>query len=179
VDALTKLAEEHADFVDKLTELEAVLDEMMETRLASDEDVELLDEAVRFFEEELFPHFEREERFLLPPLEAKVGRFGSLVNVVAYEHAEIRREVSKIKEALAALKARRPSPHDSEIEELNRHGIFTVQFLWDHFRKEKMSLFATARQELSPEELEQVRAALAGTESSRVTGDPARPGPTA
>jgi regulator of cell morphogenesis and NO signaling len=160
MDALTKLAEEHADFVDKLTELEAVLDEMMETRMASDEDVELLDEAVRFFEEELFPHFEREEKFLLPPLEAKVGRFGSLVNVVAYEHAEIRREVGKIRESLAALKGRRPAPHDAEIEELNRHGIFTVQFLWDHFRKEKMSLFATARQELSPEELEQVRAAL-------------------
>src|SRR2546427_12577073 len=83
MDALVWLAQEHADFIDKLTEFEAVLDEMMGTRIASDEDIELLDEAVRFFEEELFPHFDREEAFLLPPLEAKGGRFGPPGKVVA------------------------------------------------------------------------------------------------
>src|SRR5439155_868179 len=124
MDALTQLAQEHADFIEKLTELEAVLDEMMATREASDEDIELLDESVRFFEEEMFPHFEREEKFLLPPLEAKVGLYGSLVNVVAYEHAEVRREVTKIKEGLAALKAKRRGPHVPEVEEVNRHGVF-------------------------------------------------------
>ena len=167
MDALARLAEEHADFVEKLTELEAALDEMMATRLASDEDIELLDEAVRFFEEELFPHFEREEAYLLPPMEAKIGLYGSLVNVVAYEHAEVRREVGKIKEGLAALKARRPAPHGAEIEELNRHGIFTVQFLWDHFRKEKMSLFQTARETLSPVELEALGRSLTSSPSAR------------
>jgi len=164
MDALNKLAEEHADFIDKLTELEAVLDEMMETHEASDEDVELLEESVRFFEEEMFPHFEREEKFLLPPLEAKVGLYGSLVNVVAYEHAEVRREVTKIKEGLAALKAKRRGPHVPEIEELNRHGVFTVQFLWDHFRKEKMSLFKTAREELSSAELEALGRSLTSSQ---------------
>ena len=162
MDALTELAEEHADFVEKLSELEAVLDEMMETRSASDEDIELVEESVRFFEQELLPHFEREEKHLLPALERKIGRFGTLVNVVAYEHDEIRREVQKIKEALAALQAKRPAPHLSEIEELNRHGVFTIQFLWDHFRKEKASLFATAREVLSPEELASIGMHLSG-----------------
>lgn len=166
-DALVRLAEEHADFIDKLTELEAVLDEMMQTHEASEEDIELLDESVRFFEEELFPHFEREERFLLPPLEAKVGLYGSLVNVVAYEHGEVRREVGKIKDGLAALKAKRGGAHVREIEELNRHGIFTVQFLWDHFRKEKMSLFETAREALSPGELEALGRGLTSSPSAR------------
>jgi len=162
MDALTELAEEHADFVEKLSELEAALDEMMETHSASDEDIELLEESVRFFEEELLPHFEREEKHLLPALERKIGRFGTLVNVVAYEHDEIRREVQKIKEALAALQAKRPAPHLAEIEELNRHGVFTIQFLWDHFRKEKASLFATAREVLSPEELASIGMHLSG-----------------
>jgi len=167
MDALTQLAQEHADFIEKLTELEAALDEMMATREASDEDVELLDEAVRFFDEELFPHFDREEAFLLPTLEAKVGLYGSLVNVIAYEHAEVRREVGKIKEGLAALKAKRGGPHDKEIEELNRHGVFTVQFLWDHFRKEKMSLFETARETLSPGEMEALGRGLTSSPSAR------------
>ncbi|MEK6810063.1 MAG: hemerythrin domain-containing protein [Candidatus Thermoplasmatota archaeon] len=162
MDALTELAEEHADFVEKLSELEAALDEMMGTHSASDEDIELVEESVRFFEEELLPHFEREEKHLLPALERKIGRFGTLVNVVAYEHDEIRREVHKIKEALAALQAKRPAPHLAEIEELNRHGVFTIQFLWDHFRKEKASLFATAREVLSPEELASIGMHLSG-----------------
>src|SRR2546422_11777602 len=123
MDALNRLAEEHADFVDKLTELEAVLDEMMGTRQASEEDVELLDEAVRFFEEELFPHFEREERFLLPPLEARVGRYGSLVNVVEYEHAEVRRGGGEIKEGIGALKGKRGGPHVPGNEGLERPRV--------------------------------------------------------
>lgn len=159
-DPLRPLLDDHADFVDKLTELEATLDEMMNTRSASKENVDLLDEAVRFFEDELFPHFAREEKLLLPPLEVKVGRYGSLVNVVEYEHAEVRREVEKIKAGIAALKAARGDRHEAEIEELNRHGLFTVQFLWDHFRKEKMSLFPTARLELSAAEQERIRGEL-------------------
>ena len=159
-DPFLSLTEDHANFVDKLTELEATLDEMMETREASEENIDLLDEAVRFLKEELLPHFDREERFLLPALEPKVGRYGSLVNVVAYEHSEIRREIGKLGESLAALKSKRGGPHFPEIQEINRHGIFTIQFLSDHFRKEKMSLFPTARQELSQEELEQIRSGL-------------------
>src|SRR2546426_7292505 len=134
MDALTQLAQEHADFIEKLTELEAVLDEMMGTRLASEEDVELLDEAVRFFEEELFPHFEREERFLLPPLEARVGRYGSLVNVVEYEHAEVRREGAESKEGHAAPTAEGGGPHAPADQALKRGGNFTVPRPWGHIR---------------------------------------------
>lgn len=162
-DPFRPLLDDHASFVDKLSELEATLDEMMQTRTASDENVELLDEAIRFFQEELLPHFAREERSVLPRLEARIGRYGSLVNVVGYEHAEIRREVEKIMEGLAALKAARGDAHGAEIDELNRHGIFVIQFLWDHFRKEKMSLFPTARAELSRDELDRIGAELRTT----------------
>ena len=162
-DPFLPLLEDHADFVEKLTELEATLDEMMGTREATETNLEILAEAIRFLEEELLPHFRREERFVLPALEAKVGRYGSLVNVVEYEHTEIRREIGKLKESLAALAAKRRGPHFPEIQELNRHGIFTIQFLWNHFRKEKASLFPMARQELSREELETIRTELRRT----------------
>lgn len=157
-DPFARLLDEHADFIEKLSELEATLDEMMATHEVTEVNRILLDEAIRFFEEELVPHFRREEEAVLPLVEAKIGRFGSLVNVVHYEHDEIRREIGKIKEARAALETRDPWP---TIQELNRHGVFTIQFLADHFRKEKMSLFPTARDELAPEDLETIRARLA------------------
>ncbi len=153
------LLDDHEEFLAKLHELEAVLDEMMHTREANEANRELLDEAVRFFEEDLLPHFAREDAIVLPPLEAAIGRFGTLVNVVAYEHEEIRREVAKFREARAGLDASRgPWP---AIQELNRHGIFAIQFLWDHFRKEKVSLFPTAVRSLPAAELDAIRAALA------------------
>ncbi len=153
------LLDDHEEFLDKLAELEATLDEMMRTREASESNREILDESVRFFREELLPHFAREDEVVLPPLEAAIGRFGTLVNVVAYEHEEIRREVEKFSEARRELeRLRDPWP---AIGELNRHGIFTIQFLWDHFRKERTGLFPAAQEKLPPPELEAIRARLA------------------
>ncbi len=150
-DPFQPLLDDHEEFLEKLTELEAILDEMMHTREATAANQELLDESIRFFDEELLPHFRKEDELLLPPVEAKIGRFGTLVNVVAYEHEEVRREIGKIKEARGALDATKdPWP---AIQELNRHGIFTIQFLWDHFRKEKVSLFPTAAKTLTADEL--------------------------
>lgn len=154
-DPFAPLLNAHADFVDKLTELEATLDEMMALRGVSDANREVLAEASRFFQEELLPCIELEDEVVLPPLEAKIGRFGTLVNVIAYEHDEIRRELAKFQDARSALD--RPGDPWPAIQEVNRHGIFTIQFLWEHFRKERMSLFPTARLRLSPAELEAIR----------------------
>ncbi len=159
-DPFQDLLDEHEESLEKLSELEATLDEMMGTRQASEANVALLDEAIRFFDEDLLPHFRKEDEIVLPPLEAAIGRYGTLVNVVAFEHEEVRREVAKFKEALADLRGREDSW--PAIEELNRHGIFTIQFLWDHFRKERMTLFPTARVQLSADQLASIRDRLRG-----------------
>ncbi len=153
-DAFSAVLAVHGDFVDKLTELEATLDEMMATHEASEGNSIILDESVRFFEEELLPHLAAEDESILPRLETAIGRYGTLVNVVAYEHSEIRRGVEKFKAARDDLRRR---PSWPAIQEVNRHGIFLVQFLWDHFRKERTSLFPTARERLSASDLKAIR----------------------
>ena len=153
-DAFARVLGVHADFVDKLTELEATLDEMIATQDAREENGIILDESVRFFEEELMPHLQLEDEVVLPRLERAIGRYGTLVNVVAYEHDEIRRGIAKFKQARSDLGDSSSWP---AIQELNRHGIFLVQFLWDHFRKERVSLFATARERLPKEDLAAIR----------------------
>jgi hemerythrin-like domain-containing protein len=157
-DPFSGLLVDHADFVDKLTELEATLDEMMATREAREENGIILDESIRFFEDELLPVLAAEDETIVPPLERVIGRYGTLVNVVTYEHDEIRRGVEKFKSAREAL---RTDPSWSAIQETNRHGIFLVQFLWDHFRKERMSLFPTARERLPAADLQSIRTRFA------------------
>src|SRR6059036_4093340 len=94
-DPFAPLVAVHEDLVDKLTELEATLDEMMATRETREGNDIILDEAVRFFAEELMPHLRLEDEALLPALEMAIGRYGTLVTVVMYEHEEIRRGVAK------------------------------------------------------------------------------------
>jgi iron-sulfur cluster repair protein YtfE (RIC family) len=160
-DAFARLLAEHDEFGEKLVRFEAVLDEMMAQRTATEGNRERIDEALRFFDEELLPHFRREEEIVLPPLAERVGRYGSLVNVVEYEHDEIRRELRKLKEARDGLT--RPGDPWPAIREINRHGVFTIQFLADHFRKERTSLFPTARKTLAVEDLATIRSKLART----------------
>src|SRR3989442_3602447 len=144
----------HEDFVDKLTELEATLDEMMATRETREGNEIILDEAVRFFAEELMPHLRLEDEAVLPPLENAIGRYGTLVTVVMYEHEEIRRGVAKFDEAREDL--RRDPNSLPVIQVLNRHGLFLVQFLSCHFRKENTSLFPTARKVLSADAIRKI-----------------------
>jgi len=144
----------HEDFVDKLTELEATLDEMMATRETREGNDIILDEAVRFFVEELMPHLRLEDEALLPALEMAIGRYGTLVTVIMSEHEEIRRGIGKFDDAREHL--RRDPDSWPAIQELNRHGIFLVQFLWDHFRKENTSLFPTARKVLSADAIRKI-----------------------
>src|SRR2546423_910857 len=106
----------------------------------------------------LLPILAAEDETILPRLEAAIGRYGTLVNVVSYEHDEIRRGVEKFRTARQELQSH---PSWAAIQETNRHGIFLVQFLWDHFRKERMSLFPTARERLPAADLQTIRSRFA------------------
>src|SRR5438552_3773189 len=140
------------------TDLEAIKKALVEQGEDREANRIILDEWIRFFEDELLPVLAAEDETILPPLEAAIGRYGTLVNVVAYEHDEIRRGVEKFKAARRDLEAH---PSWAAIQETNRHGIFLVQFLWDHFRKERTSLFPTARERLPETELESIRTRFA------------------
>src|SRR2546428_13546457 len=129
-DPFAPLVAVHEDFVRKLRELEATLDEMMAPRETREGNDIILDEAIRFFEEELIPHLRLEDEAVVPPIEKAIGRYGTLVTVVMYEHEEIRRGVVKFQEARDDL--RRDPASWQGIQELNRQGTFLVPVLWDH-----------------------------------------------
>src|SRR2546421_215709 len=78
----------HEDFVDKLTELEATLDEMMATRETREGNEIILDEAVRFFAEELMPHLRLEDEAVLPTLQNAIGRHRTLATPPLYQPAD-------------------------------------------------------------------------------------------
>ena len=145
-----------------LASLEAALDTAMNRDRAEDADLRVFRETGEFLHTAVLDHFRREEGALLPPLEAKVGRFGSLVNVIAYDHDEVRREVGKLADAVATLAAKVDGPHGAELREVNRHGIFLVQYLALHMAKEDAYFGGDARQALGEDGLAEVARLLEG-----------------
>src|SRR2546422_3553831 len=90
-DPFAPLVAVHEDFVDKLTELEATLDEMMATRETREGNDIILDEAVRFFEEELIPHLRLEDEAVVPPPPKASRRVRTPRTVLMFRHRGDRR----------------------------------------------------------------------------------------
>jgi hemerythrin-like domain-containing protein len=161
-DPLQVFHREHDAIRLRLRSLEASLDAAMNRDRADASDVAAFREALAFLRGTVLDHVRREEESLLPALEAKVGRHGTLVDVILWDHDEVRREVGKLADALAALEAKAGGPHSAELRELNRHGIFLVQYLGLHMAKEDASLAEMAREVLGEEGLREVARRLEG-----------------
>ena len=162
-DPLLAFHADHEAIRPRLRALERALDAAMNRNRTQAAERAVFQETLSFFRTELTEHLAREERALLPALEARVGRFGTLVNVIAYDHDEIRRGIDKFSEALAALRAKASAPHAPELRELNRHGIFLVQYVGLHMAKEDSSLAEMARRELGEEGIREVARRLRET----------------
>lgn len=147
---------DHERIRPRLRALERALDAAVNRDRAGASDLAVFRESLESLRTDGFDHLRREEHALLPVLEQRVGRFGTLVNVIAYDHAEIRREVEKFGEALVALESKADIPHGPELRELNRHGVFLIQYMGLHMAKEDSSLADLAREALGEEGLREV-----------------------
>jgi len=147
---------EHEAIRPRLRALEKALDAAMNRGRADEADRATFRDVLDFLRTFVFAHIRREEEALLPVLEEAVGRYGTLVNVIAYDHDEVRRETAKFGEAMAALEAAAGEPHRPELGEVNRHGIFLVQYLGLHMAKEDSALANAAREALGEEGLREV-----------------------
>jgi hemerythrin-like domain-containing protein len=147
---------EHETIRPQLRAFETRLDAAMNRGAADAADLAAFHELLAFLRAFVFGHFWREEEALLKVLEKEVGRFGTLVNVIACDHEEVRREAGKLGQALAALDAAAGTSHRSELAEVNRHGIFLVQYLGLHMAKEDSALADAAREALGEDGLQEV-----------------------
>ncbi|HKZ63438.1 MAG TPA: hemerythrin domain-containing protein [Thermoplasmata archaeon] len=160
MDPLLTFHREHEALRPRLRAFEGALDVAMNREQAGSAELTVFRETLTFLRAELERHMRREEHALLPALEAKIGRRGTLVSVIAYDHEEIRRALGKLGEALAALEGQAATAHALALREVNRHGIFLVQYLGLHMAKEDSALMAVARESLGEEGLREVERRL-------------------
>jgi hemerythrin-like domain-containing protein len=146
----------HVRLKERIEALEDRLDATMNAGRLSESDTESLAEDLRLLQGGMLEHFATEDAALLPVVERRLGRHGgSMVDILWYEHEELRRAVRKFAEALEEASA---APTEATpLQELNRYGLFLVQVLQDHVRKEESAFFPQARESLTDEDWAEVR----------------------
>jgi len=105
-------------------------------------------EALAYFERDFVEHMAREDRGMLPTLDAVFGEWCALPAWMRREHVEIRaklRDVRKAFDRAGGVEADRLEPLVSEVERLA--ALLTI-----HFHREDAWLYPIARQVLSAEQ---------------------------
>lgn len=105
-------------------------------------------EALAYFERDFVQHMAREDRGMLPTLEAVFGEWCALPEWMRREHVEIRaklRDVRRAYDRAGRMGVDRMEPLVSEVERLA--ALLTI-----HFHREDAWLYPIARQVLSAEQ---------------------------
>ena len=148
---LDRFHEDHLAFRERFSAFESRLDGVVNARRLDAPALTTLRDDLQFIRDRLLPHFHAEDQTILPAMESRLGRHGtSLVSILVHEHEELRRAARKIEEAVGA----------GDLDELNRHGLFLVQVLQDHVRKEEATFFPSARKTLGTHEWDDIEARL-------------------
>lgn len=116
-----------------------------------------LSEIVITFEAELGAHSEREEGFLFPMMAKYIGRETGPLVVMEYEHAQAKMNLKSFKDSVNQL----PEVLDEkQANEIAAYAINAYLILSDHFMKEENVLFPMAERLLTPEDKEELSAAI-------------------
>jgi hemerythrin-like domain-containing protein len=122
-----------------------------------------LGESIRFLDNELRAHNEREEKYLFPLLERHVG---NPVRVMLEEHRELWKLFARIKQCVEDIEEGRI--YATTVKELVQASEQLYELLMNHIRKENEELFPMAKTKLTTEEFETLKESLLGVSSTSV-----------
>jgi hemerythrin-like domain-containing protein len=152
---LALLDQDHAEAGQRRAALHAAV-----SRLQREPDQGAMDataEALAYFETKFVEHMGREDRGILPVLEAAVGGWCLLPGWMRREHTEIR---SKIRDVRAALSKAGPRDPD-RVRDLAGEVARLDALLTIHFHREDQWLYPIAKLVLRPEQWTAINQAVA------------------
>ncbi|MBI3193659.1 MAG: hemerythrin domain-containing protein [Ignavibacteriae bacterium] len=123
-----------------------------------------LGEAIRFIDNELRTHNEKEEQYLFPLLERHVG---NPVRTMLEEHRELWKLFARIRQCVEDIEEGRI--YATTVKELVVASDQLYELLLNHINKENEVLFPMAKAMLTQEEYEQLKESLLGV-SIRTAG---------
>lgn len=157
--ALQQLKNEHGPL---RAQMEAFYIKAQEIGQASDvsnwvQPIRELAELVIAFEAELGPHSEREEGVLFPMMAKYIGRETGPIVVMEYEHDQAK---MNLKNFIVSVNQLPEVLEEKQANEMASYAKNAYLILSDHFMKEENVLFPMAERLLTPEDKEELSAAI-------------------
>ncbi|MBI3092088.1 MAG: hemerythrin domain-containing protein [Candidatus Tectomicrobia bacterium] len=157
---LDLLTEQHQHGLRELDRLDAALSRVQTSgNLAAE--LATIRQAVTFLDTEVRQHNQIEEDHLFPVLEATAP--GGPIGVMLDEHRELWAALDALQNSLRKLAAR--STDEAARDLLLREGLHICDLLRNHIAKEENILFPSARECLTPSQLERISWAMEGEAS--------------
>lgn len=155
------LKEEHKAVLQKLTDLEQLIDNLDQRDRVSAK----LKELVSFFDTEFWIHFDKEEKALFPEFDSFMPRGSGPVAVMLQEHDVLRKTNGEIQRAVA--KYLNQTDDAATRQSIYQNGTHFIGTLRDHIFKEDNILFRMAEMHLNPKQMEKVTLLFAQIETPK------------
>lgn len=149
---------EHARALDKLGEFYDALQEMhYGGKVSFGRSIKQIEEILRFFKEDLYPHIQLDELIIFPFIEQHIPKLDPMIRLFRCEHKEFKSNLELFEHLFHKLK--RVSSDDDRprtLEELRDRGMYLVCLLRNHILAESESIYRTSGQELKQDELNEL-----------------------
>ncbi|MBI5216858.1 MAG: hemerythrin domain-containing protein [Ignavibacteriae bacterium] len=159
-DPLEIFVKEHEEGVHYLHQLQTATKYISQSGFSFDAFMKL-GEAIRFIDNELRAHNEKEEKYLFPLLEHHAG---NPVRIMLEEHRELWKLFARIRQCVEDIEEGRI--YATTVKELVQASDQLYELLLNHIKKEDEVLFPMAKKVLTQEEYEQLRESLLNVPTS-------------
>jgi hemerythrin-like domain-containing protein len=136
------LSEDHKEVLLRLSKMGEAL-----ASLDKKPDIESLKEHGKFFQHDIWAHFDKEEKALFPEMEKFIPRDQGPIGVMLLEHDDLREANRKFQSALTSLTQ---DINDAGAKQVIRHEGYTIiDVLQQHIHKEDNILFMMANMHIT------------------------------
>ncbi len=160
-DPIEVLTREHEEGLHYLEQLHTAAHYISSTGFSLDAFLKLAD-AIRFIDNELRAHNEKEEKYLFPLLERHAG---NPTRVMVEEHRELWKVFARIRECVEDIEEGRI--YGTTIKELVQTSEQLYELLMSHINKENQVLFPMVKNVLSNEEYAQLQENIVRSSTAR------------
>lgn len=152
--------EEHEEMDHELKKLQESLAKMAyEGKASLGRNLKAASETAVFFQKELPPHLDAEEKVIYPYLRKHIPKLDSVIGILTKEHSEIRRTLKKFCTVLSGMiqdERRQPA----RIQEVRDTGNYLLYVIRIHMKIEQESLYQAVNRDLSLDEQRELNRCL-------------------
>lgn len=159
----------HTDTLQKIDRLQDILTNLrFEGKVRLGKNLKEAGRVLDFFDKELMPHLNLEEKILFPFVETHLPKLESVIHLLQAEHEDFRKNLEGFRFLLQEIpKKKYESIRGEMTERLREQGLYLIYLLRNHIQEETETVYKVANRELRPSEKSTLQKEIVSLNSQR------------